>query len=416
MPTEPQSSSSVSTEFILSLSEVGDGKPMPLALEGFPQKDSEGRPIHYRRFPVALPGDWTHRGTGEPLPLPKERINKWVQNTTALIAAGVKPWATPKHLFDKEGNFLSPDARDTLGYVERVGANENGMFADVALIGDDSLSVAAKNGRSVGISARDMRDAKGNVYQGEALHHLAFCPNPALPGLGGATRIAASADSPAIAVYTLAAANPTRSPEMKAELATQFRAKLGVAANVPDDQLADLAAEKSIELTDKTIALSGDVTKLTGERDMAKAEAKNKADEVLALSADAPKNPDAITLAMYSENISAKREAAINGGLSEAAAKKIDAIVRDSSGNPTALALSACGEAKKPMAFVLYDALAEIFKSDEGNIRSGHMNRDKEIHQVALAAMNGTEKDLAAEGTAEGERYQKAQLAARGLK
>jgi hypothetical protein len=186
---KPKAAVSASAGYVLHLDDTAVGLPLPLGLEGLPTKDDAGEPIHYRRVKVAECGDWVHRGTGAPFDIARARADEWVKNTTALSESGHRPFVTPKHVFDETGTrFVEPDARDTLGYVERVERDGNDVYAVIGLHGDDALKVAAKNGRSVGVAKRDARDAKGNVFPGEYLHHLALCPNSALPGLGGMAR------------------------------------------------------------------------------------------------------------------------------------------------------------------------------------------------------------------------------------
>ncbi len=184
---------------ILLTDESGDGTPMPLALEGMPQKNDAGETIHYRRLRVVpKPPDgqqWTDPKDGEVLDMKRARLDEWVRNTTSMIAAGRKPFVTRRHVFS------TPDPGDTLGRVERLERDADELYAVVGLHGDDSLKIAARNGRSIGVAAEATHDARGNTYEGEWLHHLAICPNEALPGL---ERFAASADSaPAYRVFEL---------------------------------------------------------------------------------------------------------------------------------------------------------------------------------------------------------------------
>lgn len=383
---------------VFTIDDKGEGKPLPLALEGLPAKDGEGNPIHYRKMLVAPCGDWTHRGTGEPLPIDEARAKRWVNNTTALIAAGAKPWITPKHLFDDQGNFITPDARDTLGYVERMSLEDGNTYAIVGLYGDESLKIAAKNSRSIGVSARDIRDDRGGTVKGEALHHLALVPNSALLNLGNPTKIAASADSPAVNFYTLASASHAapsrRSYKMKPELAKQVREKLGFGADVLDDQLVDKTAEKALALSGDVATLNTTIAAEKKRADDAESGRKAEADKVLALSANAPKKLDDITRAMYVENVSAKRETAIrSGALSEAEAKSFDELLSDAQG-PTSLALSACGPTRKPFAFELWDRISKL---GENGVRVGNAtNRDPNNPARNLALSGGGDSAEAA--------------------
>lgn len=370
------------TNYILHLDASGEGQALPLALEGLPAKNSEGEAIHYRRMKIAECGDWTHRGTGEPLEIASTRADEWIRNTSALSAAGHKPYITTIHVYDETGSsFREPDARETVGYVERVERDGNDIFAVVGLHGDESLKVAARNSRSVGVAKRDARDAKGNTFPGEYLHHLALCPNSALPNLGGTARIAASADRPAcsVPVFTLAAATPQQESTMTKETAKKFRDTFKVAADVADDKLADIAAEKAL-------ALSADVQTLTTERDTAKADAKAKDAQVIALSAS-DKEPDAHTMIHVNRAMQASREAAVKSGvISEGGVKELDAIFF-ANGKPNKLALSLSANPKNGQQDWLYTRVLDVIASNPGVKTDDGIPRDVQARSEAQDAI-----------------------------
>lgn len=375
------------TNYILHLDASGEGQALPLALEGLPAKNSENEIIHYRRVKVASCGDWTHRGTGEPLDIATDRADEWIRNTAALSASGHKPFVTARHVFDETGSgFVDPDARDTLGYVERLERDGNDVFAVIGLHGDESLKVAARNSRSVGVAKQNARDAKGNVFAGEVLHHLALCPNSALPNLGGTARIAASADRPAcsVPVFTLAAATPQQESTMTKETAKKFRDTFKVAADVADDKLADIAAEKAL-------ALSADVQTLTTERDTAKADAKAKDAQVIALSAS-DKEPDAHTMIHVNRAMQASREAAVKSGvISEGGVKELDAIFF-ANGKPNKLALSLSANPKNGQQDWLYTRVLDVIAANPGVKTDDGIARDAQAknnaHEEILTGMN----------------------------
>jgi hypothetical protein len=337
-----------------SLTADGEGSPVPMGLAGYPT-EADGVPIFYRKVKVGQVGKWTHRGTGEPFEISPARADEWVRNTKALSAAGVKPFIPGQHR--EEFN-----AADNFGYVEDVARDGDDLYAVFALYGDGARKAAAVNSRSLYV-VKDAIDAKGNVYPGETITHIALVPNPALPNLGGTLKIAASASGgPAreVRIFTLSAA-AERSPLMKPETIAKLRAKLNLAADVKDEDVAERAA--ALALADpppdkgpEVVALSAKVKTLETERDAIKAEA-----ETLKLSAaSAPPNPDGVTLAMYQDVIGGKRESAVAAGtVSEARAKEIDALLADASGRPTPLALSGCGSRKRPLAFELWDLLSK---------------------------------------------------------
>lgn len=356
-----------SSGFILRLGDDGEGIPLPLALSGYPATDDAGQTIHYRKMKVADVGDWVHCATGDDLPLTKERVDSWAANHRALKAAGRIPFVPTRHTFE------GADAKDNQGFVLDLAREGEQLFATVALHGDEALKIAAKSSRSVGIK-NNPRDAKGNVYAGEWLHHLALTPSPALPNLGGMMKIAASDEAMIdVPVYYL---NKTNSPapegatvpptaqrrkgcKMTPEIAIKARTALSLSADVTDEKLDDAVAEKAIALSVSVQTLTAERDALKTERDAAKSElteAKGK----LALSADG-KQIDDITAAMFADNISARRELAIrSGAISEANAKVFDKIVMKSDGKPTMLALSACGDNRRPLGFEIWDALSQL--------------------------------------------------------
>lgn len=407
-PAEGEISFSDSAGFILALDATGSGTPVPMGLEGLPSRDSEGQTIHYRRVLVAECGNWTHRATGDPLPISKDRADEWIANTKKLAAAGVQPFLTTKHPYDDEGNFATPDARDTLGNVVRMERDGEKVYAIIAVHGDDNLKVTAINSRSIGI-AKNVRDARGGSISGEALHHLAVVPNPALPNLGGTMRIAASADVEKFArVYQLntqtAAPRRRNGSHMTPELATKARAAFSLSADaVPDDQLDNKVAEKAL-------ALSADVSKLTAERDEAKAKLDSKAQEVLALSADRPRmGPEDI--ADYLEQANEWRLMAIDSGaISFAQAQVLTALLSQPNGEPSTTALTADGVGSERRRFGLkfWKTMAKL--GDDGIRRANTLTRDPASHAAALALSAGSktsDPDAANAGKSVAERYNK---------
>jgi 2'-5' RNA ligase len=360
------------SSYVLNLDGSDGGTALPLGLEGFPTQNDAGEPIHYRRMKIATCGQWTHRGSGEQFEITKERADEWAKNTAAISASGFMPFIPGEH----RDTF---NAADNHGYVVRVNRDGDDVYADVALHGDDALKIAARNGRSIYIK-RDMMDAKGNVYKGEALGHLALVPNPALPDLGGTVQIAASADRPAISVpvFTLAAANPLqKESDMTKELAQKFRTELGVAADVPDEKLADLAATKAL-------ALSADVKTLTTERNTLKTERDAKAQEVLALSAD-NKEPDALSMSLICKTFKNEREQTIaSGAISQAGMDALDTLYFNA-GKPTKAALALSAGSVEPH----YSRLLEIIRKNPGIKTDNAVQRDDTARDNVQLALSG---------------------------
>jgi len=145
--------------------------------------------------------------------------------------------------------------------------------------------------------------------------------------------------------------NPQAAEQAKRTLTDGDEAAvLALAASAIDDY--QTAVNKSHQAA---LALSADKAELESQLEAA----ENAKDEALALSASAaPRTPDPVVAAMYTENIAAKREDAIAAGLPENAAKVFDRLVVDSGGTPTSLALSATAD-RKPLGFALWDAVKQ---------------------------------------------------------
>jgi hypothetical protein len=422
MKTAPEYQFRVAPGYTLMLAETGEGAALPLSLEGHPTKDAAGKPIHYRKVMVAPFGNWVHRSTGEPIVVTPARADEWIKNVAALAASGVKPFVTSKHVYDDEGNFIEPDARNTLGYVVRMERDEKGVYSIVALHGDESLEVAAKNSRSVGVSKRDFRDATGKTYPGETLHHLALVPNPALQGLGDLQQIAASADAPHrdVPVYVLAAdhtsAPSRKGHRMKPEIAQQVRAKLGFGADVSDDQLDDKAAEKAL-------ALSADAGTLTVERDNLKqqvttltAERDEHKSTVLQLSAD-NKEPDALSLGLISRAFKTERDQVIASGvISQAGMDELDKVLLPG-GKPSRVALALSAGSTDPLYLRVMDILKKFPGVKTNNRMPAGVEPAEPNSYLRLSADGAEESEskMVERTRREAEEYRKQQLAARGI-
>lgn len=164
--------------------------------DGSPVFEERELPIDYRRKVVAKADNWTHRGTGEPVSITRERMKAWAENTNKLIAAGVHPYVPNRHRWD----IASADADepitagDNYGKVLKLDVEGDELFAEYMLVGEQAQIADAANDVSICIMD-GMLDAKGNKA-GEALQHLAIVHNPALPNLAPSVRIAASGDTP----------------------------------------------------------------------------------------------------------------------------------------------------------------------------------------------------------------------------
>jgi len=349
----------------LQLANDGEGKALPLGLQGYPT-EADGTPIFYRKVKVARVGNWTHRGTGEEFAITPARADEWVKNTKALSAAGVKPFIPGQHR--EEFN-----AADNFGYVEDVAREGDDLYAVLALYGDDARRAAAVNSRSIYV-VKDARDAKGNVYPGEAITHIALVPNPALPDLGGTMKIAASASGgPAreVRIFTLSAA-AERSTLMKPETIAKLRAKLNLAADVKDEDVAEKAAalaladpppDKAAEVT----ALSAKVKTLETERDAAKSEA-----ETLRLSAAGQKDPDPLSLSLINRAFKVDSERVIESGVLSANGMKELQDLMLPGGRPTSFAMALSAGSPDPN----WSRVCEIIRKNPGVKTDNAVKRD----------------------------------------
>ena len=307
-------------------------------------------PIHYRRVKIALCGDWTHRATGKKFSITPGRADEWIKNTTALSATGIKPFLPPLHI-------PSLGSATNYGYVEGLTRKDDGIYADLALFGDEGLKAAATNSRSVYV-VKDARDASGKKYPGETIAHVALVPNPALPDLGGFVKLAASASGPAFNVPVLTLATTSTGAIMPLSDAQREALKtLGAGEDVNESNAFDWALSRAAYAAQQ---------QYEAELALSAINDANKANEakVLELSAYAPTPRDPMVVSMAADNIAAKRELAIQAGLPEAGAKLIDKLVTDSAGQPNVLALSAAGEKNRPFAFELWDVISKVMGMD----------------------------------------------------
>jgi hypothetical protein len=405
----------MNTPLILNASRLSQSKELPLALTGLPSEVG-GQKAHYVRKEVARIGHYTHRGNGSAIDITTQRADKWVDAFQKRTANGYRPFVPGQH----RATF---NAADNHGYVIDLKREGESLYATMQLIGDNALELAAKNDVSIYVIP-DALDAKGNTYD-EALEHIALTPNPALPDLQPFVKmIAASADAPArdVPVYELSATTPAPSRKentMTPELAKQFREKLGIAADVPDDKLPDLAAQKALSLSADVSTITTERDTLKTERDSLKVDVEAKQQQ-LQLSAD-KKLPDPVMLSMFSENIATKRQLAIeSGAISEAEVKAFDALLNQADGTPTVLALSACGTSKRPLGFQLWDALGKLGANGVrvGNKLPAGATPAEPNPYLRLSGDGGNEESeskMIERTRKDAEEYRKQQLAARGI-
>jgi hypothetical protein len=362
----------------------GEGTPLPLALAGMP-KEIEGRVCHYRRKELAPVCTFVHRGTGRTETISRKRILAWVDAFKRRLAKGIKVPVTDLHT-------LTPRASDTFGYVVGLSVSGDSLYADLQLIGDDALTLAARTDISL-CAVSDALDGDGEKYD-ECLHHVALTPTPALTNLGGYVKIAASASpfadnpvfEPSSGSYTPKGASMPF--QFDQELGRKLREKLSLGADVPDEQVAVVAAEHvtaAIEVQGRAeqdrrqiTALSADVSRLRNELATAN-------EKVTALSADAPKELDGRTLSLMRRQFKSDRERVIASGvISEAGMQKIDELLGVNQANGLALSLSA-GEGEE--TDMVYSRICEIIATHPGIKTNGAIQRSKPGN-LSLSANN----------------------------
>lgn len=403
---------------ILDAHDLDPSKEVPGGLEGLPtfeeidddkivSTNTDGSPVFAKRkIPVAYywkeiartPGDgklWTHRAkiaaSGNPFEfdISRDDMEDMIRNFKDRDAAGIKPFIPDSHT-------TTLDAKSNNGHVIDLKRQGNKLMAKLKIVGAAAQEKTLKNDVSVYLvdgSDQLVVDARGKQYKGRVLHHVALTPNPALPHLGKFERIAASAESVAPDVPVFTYGNPlsaprARSHKMTPELVKQARQRLGLAAEIPDDEIEDKIAEKAI-------ALSADLSTLTVERDTAREEVKTvKADhaaKALALSANDPTNASPLSLSLISRAMRTERDQVIaSGALSEAGMKEID-LLMIADGKPTGTALALSAGSTDPF----YIRLCDILRRNPGIKTANGTARSDAV--IALSSNDADKAGLQAE-------------------
>lgn len=199
-------------------------------------------PVAYFWKDVIPAGEFEDNKTGRRLSVPGKRLDGWVEKFHAMRAAGIEIPAPKDH---------SAKADDNLGFVLDAKRNGDRLSLLYQVIGEDGALVALRNRASVCIDP-DYVDETGKHW-GDAIIHSAFTPTPVITGMGEFVPFAASRDRQAeTPIYYLSAEQGDPPMDLKA-----LREALGAAADVPDEKLPDLAAQRLTALrTESTTALS----------------------------------------------------------------------------------------------------------------------------------------------------------------
>lgn len=388
------------------------GKPKKIAPPAGQPSEINGHPCYYYEKELGCVGDWRQRNSGKPFTIDQNRIETWLSNNRKWKDAGHSVFVPGEHR-DKY------NAEDNHGWVIDFNRNDKSIKAVMQIIGDRSDEIAAKNDVSLYVVDGKL-DAKGQTY-GELIEHVALTPNPNQPGLAPFVRIAASADAAEreVPVLCLSASSApfkekkTMTPE---QIAKALKALGLTDANATPESLIDGLISKLGESAGQVIALSADKqiitsaktaaeterTALTTERDALKIErdqlivdrdaAKR---EVVALSADRPIKLDAANLAAVASIRDQQRSIAIQNGFAPAALKPFDDLIAGivSTGEPT-LKLSADAQPRFA-THLLYEALANLVKSNAGGIVTGTgVERPAGTVAAVALALTGDGKEM----------------------
>lgn len=342
-----------SSRYILP-AERGPGRAVPMSLEGYPS-EIEGQPVQYRRKEVSRAGRTVQDDKGNPFPITRERLEKWAVNTNKLIERGVKVFIPTKHT-----EILSSDNR---GFVVAMDRDGDSLYATEQLIGEDAILDASRNDQSTYVML-DVTDDQGNHYD-EVIQHIALTPCPAVSGLNGFAKVAASRGADAEAVILFATPEIRSVPmsfQLKKETAVKLRTKLGVADDVGDEKLAEQAFDTFLaaqEPAKPDAAQTAAMSKLEADNKALKEAAEKAEAKVVSMSRLAPPKIDDDTAFLVGESIATKRDIAVNNGaVSPACAKELDKLFADGD-KPSVVAMSRPPGSSKPLAMRVWEALAD---------------------------------------------------------
>ena len=254
---------------------------------GSPGKGGTGEPTQRFRKDVLHVGTLSHPVDGWQADFTPERIAKIAAETNRLIAAGHEPHVP-------SGHIRYADAATNRGFVKSMRVEGDRLFADMELIGDESIKEASRNKVSVFIEPA-FKDGKGNTY-GECITHVALTPVPVQTGQGDFVAIAASADDLTKTIDVPVLRLDTGNPNMT--LHESIAALTGV-AGVKDDTTA-LAA-----LTQWGEGLKANVAKVETKAASLASEKATLAAEVSTLKGkvkDAPPELSPMTMKLAREN------------------------------------------------------------------------------------------------------------------
>lgn len=217
-----------------------------------------GRPVNIFRKELARVGNYRHRGNGDELPFPAERLKAWADNTNAMCGVGHFPYVPNRHRFDLKFDDQSAiEAGNNFGRVLSAEFDGKSLYATLELVGDKALDALAANDISLCVP-REQKDDEGRDY-GEALQHVAIVPNPALSKLKPAewirgtdapfVHIAASAGFDAMDVPVLELASEDAEPNASDSITKRAGSMVALAAGVTIKRPSPIALAAGIQLS-----------------------------------------------------------------------------------------------------------------------------------------------------------------------
>ena len=140
--------------------------------------DQAGQPVYRFWKEIIRVGNFIHPLSKQRIDVSKERLAHWNAMGQAMLAQGVRLPVNVDH---------SLSARSGLGEIKAFEIRNDGLFAELEVVGNDARDLVSRNGTSAGID--NMTDGTGKTWQ-DVIYHVAVCQMPVVTDLKNA--IAAS--------------------------------------------------------------------------------------------------------------------------------------------------------------------------------------------------------------------------------
>lgn len=145
--------------------------------------DVNGVPRQRFRKELVRKGEYVDVKNSRPFTVTDQHLDNWAEKFAAFRAGGIKVNIPATH-----DGAADPDKNR--GWVEDIIREGDSLFGILEMIGEDGILAAARNDVSI-FSPEIFKDGKGNTYAWP-ITHVALCPDPLFPGLGGFVPLAAS--------------------------------------------------------------------------------------------------------------------------------------------------------------------------------------------------------------------------------